>query len=387
MSSFNTAIPLSLYIHLPWCIKKCPYCDFNSHKAPDSVPEQDYIHCLIDELDQQLPQIWGRPLVSIFFGGGTPSLFSPSAIGEILQQVRNRFNFSNHIEITLEANPGTVEQQRFAGFLEAGINRLSLGIQSFAADKLRLLGRIHDDDEAHQAVDAAKAAGFDNINLDVMFGLPQQSVEQALADLKAAILHQPTHISWYQLTLEPNTLFHRYPPALPDDDLLWDMQRLGGQYLMDHHFTQYEVSAFSLAQRQCVHNQNYWQFGDYVGIGAGAHSKITDSATATVNRHWNVKNPRDYLNPNKAFCANRQSLCEADLIFEFMLNGLRLTDSLSLDLFEQRTGLSAESLQQPLAEAHQRHWLNVDNNQIHLSELGRRFLNDVVALFLPQKTS
>lgn len=376
-------IPLALYIHLPWCIRKCPYCDFNSHQAASHLPEKQYIQALLNDLSQELPSIWGRRLESIFIGGGTPSLFSADSIDELLAGIRALLPFRPNIEITLEANPGTFEQEKFKGFREAGVNRLSVGIQSFNPKHLQALGRVHNQAEALKAAELARYAGFDNFNLDLMFGLPQQSLEEALADLQQALDLQPTHLSWYQLTLEPNTLFYKHPPVLPDDDLLVDMQEAGQALLQQAGFEQYEVSAYAPTDRSCRHNLNYWQFGDYLGIGAGAHGKITDPF-GQVTRHQKYRQPAQYLQQVALGQARSETqiLKPEDLKFEFMLNALRLKAGFSLDLFAERTGLNPATLQAPLTFAEQQGWLSLQDRQVQTTELGWQFLNSVIRLFL-----
>jgi putative oxygen-independent coproporphyrinogen III oxidase len=382
MQKFNTTIPLSLYIHLPWCVRKCPYCDFNSHQAPDSLPEELYINALIKDFEAHLPTIWGRRLISIFFGGGTPSLFSAQGIERILLEINSRFRFGADIEITLEANPGTLDETRFKGFRTAGVNRLSLGIQSLQDDKLKALGRIHNRDYALRAIDMAKRVGFDNFNVDLMHGLPDQSIDDALADLEDALSWQPPHLSWYQLTIEPNTLFHHKPPVLPPEEHLFDIQEQGKLLLESKGFSQYEVSAYSQRDRQCVHNLNYWEFGDYLGIGAGAHSKLTNIEKQTITRHWQVKNPRDYLDPAKPFIAETKVISDDDVVFEFMMNALRLNQGVPLAIFTERTGLSAAVLEPILMQARGKGLLIADSQRLCATELGQRFLNDVVGMFL-----
>jgi putative oxygen-independent coproporphyrinogen III oxidase len=374
--------PLSLYIHLPWCVRKCPYCDFNSHTLRNELPENQYIAALIADLDQDLVKVTGRSLVSIFIGGGTPSLFSPAAIDALLTAVHARFNFNDNIEITLEANPGTVEYERFVGFRAAGVNRLSIGIQSFQEDKLKILGRIHNGNEAIRAVEAAHAAGFTNFNLDLMHGLPQQTLEDALYDLTTALQLKPTHLSWYQLTLEPNTLFYKQPPQLPADDFIWEMQDRCRELLAEHNFRQYEISAYSRSGKQCQHNRNYWQFGDYLGIGAGAHSKITDVKQQTITRDWKLKNPKDYLKADTTFIGEEKIISPTELPFEFMLNTLRLYEDIPLKLFVERTGLSIAELTTPLQKAEEKGLLNWNSEIIQPTDLGRRFYNDLVAMFI-----
>jgi oxygen-independent coproporphyrinogen-3 oxidase len=364
-------------------VRKCPYCDFNSHALRQALPEDAYIDALLADLEQQLPKVWGRRLTSIFIGGGTPSLFSPEAIERLLNGIRAYLPFSSALEITLEANPGTVEQQRFIGYRQAGINRLSLGIQSFQDDKLKALGRIHDSHTAKQAIIAVKTAGFDNFNIDLMFGLPEQTLSDALYDLQTAIDLQPTHISWYQLTLEPNTVFHRYPPTLPLDDDIWYMQEQGIQLLAQAGYQQYEISAYNQPKQQCQHNRNYWEFGDYLGIGAGAHGKITDFQQQTVTRYWNTRQPKDYLDCTKAFTAGERQLDIAELPFEFMLNVLRLSQTIPFTLFNERCGLPLEIIKPTLEQAQQKGLLTTSNYGMRLTDLGKRFLNDVVQMFLP----
>jgi len=381
MSRF-TEPPLSLYIHLPWCARKCPYCDFNSHEAKDVIPEEAYITALIEELDQSAITLANRPLISIFFGGGTPSLFSPQAIEAILQAVQKRFRFNQNIEITLEANPGTVDESRFKGFFAAGINRLSLGIQSLQNEKLKILGRIHDSDQALGAIRTAKAAGFTNFNLDLMYGLPDQSIPDALADIEMALAEHPTHFSWYQLTIEPNTFFYHQPPVLPLDDVIWEMQLAGQEKIAQRGFKQYEVSAYSLPNKHCLHNRNYWEFGDYLGIGAGAHSKISHVNEGTIQRFSQVKNPRDYLNTETRSKQNVTLLKETDLIFEFMLNALRLTDGIPYQYFYERTGLSNKEIEPFIHEALKRGFLVDDREHLCPSEQGKKYLNNLVGMFL-----
>ncbi len=384
LSSYvEESIPLGLYIHLPWCVRKCPYCDFNSH-ARDSLPETRYVDALIADLEASLPLVWGRPVQTLFFGGGTPSLFSPDAIGRILREVRALLRLPPNAEITLEANPGTAEQEKFSGFREAGVNRLSLGIQSFDDPMLQRLGRIHGAAEARRAVEMARAAGFDNINLDLMFGLPGQTLEQALADLDRAIALAPAHLSRYQLTIEPNTLFHHQPPALPDDGLIWEMQQQGNERLAAAGFHQYEVSAWSLQGRQCRHNRNYWEFGDYLGIGAGAHGKITDQGSGRITRLWKHRHPDDYMSRRGgAFVSGSDTLDAADLPFEFMLNALRLTEGVDRRLFRSRTGVADSAIAATVTALTDDGLLEGDTTRLRATELGQRFLNEVIARFLP----
>jgi oxygen-independent coproporphyrinogen-3 oxidase len=383
MLIFNEALPLSLYIHIPWCVRKCPYCDFNSHEAKSNLPEELYVAALLEELDSRLHLLHNRPIKSIFFGGGTPSLFSARAIECILQGVSQRLHLNQNIEITLEANPGTIDYVRFAGFRAAGINRLSLGIQSLQDDKLKILGRIHDRAQAMEAIQIAKNAGFNNFNLDLMFGLPQQTLSDALHDIQTALTFEPTHFSWYQLTIEPNTVFFSQTPVLPNDDALWDMQVAGQQLLQSFGFQQYEVSAYSQAKQVCLHNRNYWEFGDYLGLGAGAHSKITNHHTGTVMRFAQVRQPKDYLDPVKRQPLKINVIQDKDVVFEFMLNALRLTQGVSTSCFTRHTGLLLQHIETTLLVAKQRGLMLDDPMRLCVSELGMKFLNDVTAMFLP----
>jgi putative oxygen-independent coproporphyrinogen III oxidase len=388
MLIFKEKLPLSLYIHIPWCVRKCPYCDFNSHQAKQaSLPEELYVAALMQEFSSRLEFIQDRPIKSIFFGGGTPSLFSAKSIEQILNGVAKNAALETNIEVTLEANPGTIDQVRFMGFRSAGINRLSLGIQSLQDDKLKTLGRIHDRANAMQAIALAKQAGFENFNLDLMYALPKQSLEDALQDIQDALAFGPSHFSWYQLTIEPNTAFYRQPPPLPADDLIWEMQLAGQQVLSEAGFKQYEVSAYANAANihgECVHNRNYWEFGDYLGIGAGAHSKITDHAAGKVLRFSQVRHPKDYLDGMKRQTLNANPLQEKDLIFEFMLNALRLTNGLPINLFSQRSGLEFKKIEPLLAKAKQLGLIMdyLETQHLCTTELGMKFLNDLTELFL-----
>jgi oxygen-independent coproporphyrinogen-3 oxidase len=382
MLHFAALPPLSLYIHLPWCVRKCPYCDFNSHEARESLPENEYIEALWRDLEQDLPPVWGRPVQTIFFGGGTPSLFTPAAIDRLLSGVRARLTVAQDAEITLEANPGTIDLERFRGFRAAGVNRLSIGIQSFDDEKLQALGRIHGRGEALRAAAAARAAGFDNFNLDLMFGLPNQTVEQALEDVRTALALTPTHLSAYQLTIEPNTLFHAHPPRLPEDEAIWDMQQQIQTLLAAHGYHQYEVSAYARAGFECRHNLNYWRFGDYLGIGAGAHGKITHPDRIT--RRWKTKQPQAYLASagTAAGLGGDQSLTRPDIAAEFMLNALRLTAGFPRALFAERTGLPITTITEQLALAESKGLLVNEIDRICATPLGYRFLNDLVGLFV-----
>lgn len=380
MPNFTNTIPLSLYIHLPWCVQKCPYCDFNSHAAKGTLPETLYIEALMQEIDQHQSLIQDRPLRSIFFGGGTPSLFSVESIKAILEGVSARITCPPDMEITLEANPGTIDYVKFQGFHEAGINRLSLGVQSLQDDKLTVLGRIHDSKNAMQAIELAQAAGFTNLNIDLMYGLPNQSQDDAMADLQNALRFNPQHLSWYQLTIEPNTLFHHQPPVLPMEDAIWEMQLAGIELLKSAGFDQYEVSAYATDGLQCIHNTNYWEFGDYLGIGAGAHSKIT--TPDAILRFAQVKNPRDYLIAEKRREFTFREIEAADLGFEFMLNALRLINGVDAGLFEDRTRLSLEHVEMIMQQARKRGLLVSDGQRIQATVMGQRYLNNLVSMFL-----
>ncbi|KAB2523397.1 MULTISPECIES: radical SAM family heme chaperone HemW [Pseudomonas] len=376
-----TLPPLALYIHIPWCVRKCPYCDFNSHTASPVLPEQEYVDALLADLDQDLHAVYGRELTSIFFGGGTPSLFSAEALGRLLKGVEQRIPFAADIEITLEANPGTFEQEKFVAYRKLGINRLSIGIQSFQQEKLEALGRIHNGDEAVRAAGMARQAGFDNFNLDLMHGLPDQSLDDALSDLRQAIALKPTHISWYQLTLEPNTVFWNQPPVLPEDDTLWDIQEAGQALLAEHGYAQYEVSAYAQAGRPARHNLNYWSFGDFIGIGAGAHGKLSHPDGRIV-RTWKTRLPKDYLNPAKSFQAGEKSLSNDEMPFEFLMNALRLTAGVESRLYPERTGLSLETLAEGRRQAEQSGLLQVEPSRLAATERGQLFLNDLLQQFL-----
>ena len=373
--------PLALYIHIPWCVRKCPYCDFNSHAAGPTLPEEEYVDALLADLDADLQHVHGRPLTSIFFGGGTPSLFSDRALGRLLEGVERRVAFAGDIEITLEANPGTFEQAKFKGYRALGINRLSIGVQSFQQAKLKALGRIHNGDEAIRAADMARAAGFDNFNLDLMHGLPQQSIEDALFDLRTAIAQAPTHLSWYQLTMEPNTVFWSQPPTLPEDDLLWDIQEAGQALLAAEGYAQYEVSAYAKAGKQARHNLNYWTFGDFLGIGAGAHAKLS-TPDGRIQRTWKTRLPKDYLDPAKAFQAGERLLEADELPFEFLMNVLRLSEGVPAELFSQRTGLPLQQLERSRREAERQGLLQADQTRLVATAKGQLFLNDLLQQFL-----
>lgn len=374
-------IPLSLYVHIPWCVRKCPYCDFNSHRQPDRLPEPAYVQALLDDLCLDRAAAHGRQIGSVFFGGGTPSLFSAASIGRFLDQAARLIPFSAAVEITLEANPGTAEAQRFAGYRAAGVNRLSLGVQSLDDAKLAALGRIHGRDQAIAAVTMARAAGFDNINLDLMYALPEQTLKQARADLSALLELAPEHLSWYQLTLEPNTLFHQRPPPLPDDDLIGDMMDMGLELLAAQGYRQYEISAHARPGRQCRHNLNYWEFGDYLGIGAGAHAKLTGD-DGHIRRITRQRHPARYLDADRPVSSIRE-LAATELPIEFMLNVLRLNGGVPAALFSERTGLSPALIATQLQQARQQGLLDADPAILRPSELGRRYLNNLLMLFEP----
>ena len=389
-----TSPPLSLYIHIPWCLKKCPYCDFNSHEIDDSnvsVLEAEYLDGLIRDLEVALPQVWGRKIVSIFFGGGTPSLFSARSIDKILTIIRTLLPLEHYAEVTLEANPGTFEAQKFADFRAAGINRLSIGIQSFNPLYLQQLGRIHNDREAHRAVEIAQR-NFNNINLDLMYALPNQSLEKAYNDIKTACSFGVQHISAYQLTLEPNTLFHHYPPSLPNEDLSAEIQLKIEEELESKGYINYEISAFSQQGYMSQHNLNYWLYGDYLGIGAGAHSKI--SSAEKIVRQMRYKNPREFLAKAALNTIDMDTLIQeqhevklADRQFEFLMNALRLTEGFEIEMFHQRTGSLLTFIQRQLDESIQRGLMIRDHQRIIPTYTGRRFLNDLLQIFLVEESS
>lgn len=384
MTGFTQNPPLSLYIHIPWCVRKCPYCDFNSHAQEQDIPQQAYLAALFTDLEQELVQIATREVVSIFIGGGTPSLLAADFFEQLLAGLRLRLNLRDALEITLEANPGTAESEKFQGFRHAGINRLSLGIQSFDSQTLQQLGRIHDADAAQRAIILAQQAGFHHLNLDLMFGLPGQTVASARRDLEIACHFKPSHLSWYQLTIEPHTEFHRVPPQLPEDEEIWQMQQAGLAFLNRHGFENYEISAFAQDGQQCQHNVNYWQFGDYIGIGAGAHGKITNIQTGSITRQSKQPHPKRYLKTahTPAVLATRHELQYHDIIGEFMLNALRLKQGVSVDTFTNHTGLTWEELRPRLQSAWDRGWIIPDNQRIATTTPGWQFLNDVLELFI-----
>ena len=379
--AFTALPPLALYVHIPWCLRKCPYCDFNSHEAKGEVPEHRYVDALIADLEQALPLVWGRPVHSIFFGGGTPSLFAPESLDRFLSAARALLPIEPDAEITLEANPGTFEQAKFAAFRALGINRLSIGIQSFDGGMLKSLGRVHDDREAHRAVEIA-ARNFDNFNLDLMYALPGQSPEQAAVDIREAVAAGAPHVSAYHLTIEPNTYFHRYPPAVPDDDTSAGMQIALEEMLAAAGYEHYETSAFARPGRQARHNLNYWRFGDYLGIGAGAHGKL--SFRDRVLRQVRHRHPRDYMDRTLAGDAvqTAQDVTVAELPFEFMMNALRLTGGFPTTLFTERTSLPLSAVLPRLADAERRGFIERDAMHVRPTETGQRFLNELLQIFL-----
>lgn len=380
--NFTAAIPLSLYIHLPWCVQKCPYCDFNSHALAEP-PYAAYVDALLKDLESELPAVWGRPLRSIFIGGGTPSLFPGEEVARLLSGVRARLPLTPDLEVTLEANPGTADQSYFNGYRQAGIKRLSIGVQSFSDEHLQRIGRIHNGEEAQRAVAMARQAGFERINLDLMFGLPQQTVAQAVADLQQAVDLDVDHLSWYQLTMEPNTPFGHSPPQTPDDDQLWEMQQAGQSLLRAAGLQQYEISAYAKADQQCQHNLNYWRFGDYLGIGAGAHAKITDVAAGTISRTARQRSPQHYLQSagSQQMESSRHIIEPAEIPLEFMMNRLRLLEPFMVRQFEERTGCLWRGVEQPVAEAVELGLLQWCDDQLSTTVQGKEFLNDLLGLF------
>ena len=375
--------PLSLYIHIPWCIKKCPYCDFNSHAVKSDTPEAAYIDTLLNDLTADIQRYSiTRPISSIFIGGGTPSLFAPESFERLLSGVKQRIPFAPHIEITLEANPGTFESQKFAEFRTLGINRLSIGIQSFNDGLLQKLGRVHSAKEALTAGDIAQQAGFTNFNLDLMFGLPDSNPEDSINDVKTAISLKPTHLSFYQLTLEPNTYFHKFPPKLPNDELIFSTQKQAQHILAEWGYHQYEVSAYSQTNRQCQHNLNYWQFGDYLGIGAGAHGKITQTLPQTITRTFKPKSPEQYL-AHTHKNGGAELITMAELPLEFVMNHLRLKQGFTIDTYQARTGLGIDTLEPALSNCLKEGLLIYRNNHYYCSEQGWNFMDNILEKFIP----
>jgi len=376
--------PLALYVHIPWCVRKCPYCDFNSHQRDDTLPEAAYVDALVADLEGLLPSVWGRRVSSVFIGGGTPSLFSVGAIERLLSEVRARVVLESEAEVTLEANPGTAEAARFRGYRDAGVNRLSIGVQSFDDAMLQKLGRIHSGDEARRAIEMARAT-FDNVNLDLMYGLPGQTLAMAQADIDEALHWETTHLSAYQLTIEPNTVFHARPPQLPEHDACADMQLMVENVLGAAGYAHYETSAFATSGRRARHNLNYWQFGDYLGIGAGAHGKV--SFADRITRHARAKQPREYMAAalGEGSMVEERTIEAKELAFEFMLNALRLVDGFEPRLYADRTGLPISAIEGPLAEAEARGLIERSTTRIRPTDRGGLFLNELIALFLPEK--
>ena len=375
--------PLSLYIHIPWCVQKCPYCDFNSHGLKSAIPEREYIAHLLDDLSTDARVTGDRPVETIFIGGGTPSLFSAEGMATLLNGVKNRVPLADNAEITMEANPGTVEAGRFSGFAEAGVNRLSIGVQSFQPKHLSLLGRIHSDNQAIAAIEEAHRAGLPTFNIDLMHGLPQQSVNNALSDLNNGLKLAPYHLSWYQLTIEPNTPFYSRPPELPDDDILWEIQERGHARLREAGYEQYEISAYSKPGHQCRHNINYWRFGDYIGIGCGAHGKLTNVTAGTITRTVKVKHPRGYMELSRNYMDKQNVVPGEDLPFEFFMNRFRLVEPCPISDYEALTGtaLSSES-KAALEDAQQQGLLTISPSHWQVTAKGRRYLNTLLACFV-----
>ncbi|NRA52728.1 MAG: radical SAM family heme chaperone HemW [Gammaproteobacteria bacterium] len=376
--------PLSLYIHIPWCVQKCPYCDFNSHALKSEVPHVAYVDALLEDLEQDLVHVQGRKLYSIFIGGGTPSLLEPKQMKRLLDGVKALIPSSNELEITMEANPGTVESGRFAQFQAAGITRISIGVQSFQADKLIILGRIHDSNEAINAAKQAQALDLQSFNIDLMHSLPAQQVTDALGDLKQAIALAPPHLSWYQLTIEPNTQFHSKPPRLPEDDVLADIYDAGRDALTAAGYQQYEISAFAKPGFQCQHNLNYWRFGDYLGIGCGAHSKITDVSSGKILRGEKVKHPKGYLDPEQDYRYKSWHIETEDLALEFFMNRFRLVEPCPRQDFCHFTGLDESSVRAPLEVAIRKGLITESASHWQVTPLGQRFLNTLLNIFMDQ---
>jgi putative oxygen-independent coproporphyrinogen III oxidase len=380
---FDRLPPLSLYVHLPWCVRKCPYCDFNSYEARGALPDIEYVGALLRDLRAELPLAQDRPIETIFLGGGTPSLFSGAAIAQLLDGVRAETVLSSDVEITLEANPGAVDAASFAAFREAGVNRLSIGIQSFRDEQLRALGRVHDAAEAQKAVATARAAGFDDVNLDLMYGLPGDDPGGAAADLERALALAPSHLSWYQLTLEPNTAFERRPPDLPGDEAVAAIEERGRALLALHGYERYEISAYARRGRRCRHNLNYWQFGDYLGIGAGAHGKATLPADSAIARRAKTRNPRTYLQRAGTAAATSEERIagRAQAALEYLMNALRVLDGTPVETFEARAGQSAAALGTARTTAVAHGWLSSELDRLRATPAGLERLNRLLALF------
>lgn len=376
-------LPLSLYIHIPWCIQKCPYCDFNSHKSPSTLPEVAYVEALLQDLSEDLKQLPPRPIHTIFIGGGTPSLLSEHAYGLLFEGLHAHLDLSQVQEITLEANPNSIERERFKAYRALGINRLSIGVQSFNAKHLKKLGRVHNDLDAKKAIEMARAAGFDNINLDIMHGLPEQSTPEALLDIETALSYEPEHLSWYQLTLEPNTVFYSKPPRLPQESTCLEIERLGHAKLSDAGLIHYEISAFSRPNMQSKHNMNYWQFGDYYGIGAGAHSKWSDENLTHIYRLEKNRQPKAYLDTSKPFVATKKQVAQSERLFEYMLNATRLNQPLAFQALNRATGLNITPAHALFVEASQKGLLKLTKTHWQITDFGRQFTSDLQALFLP----
>ena len=373
--------PLGLYVHLPWCVRKCPYCDFNSHQVRDGVPVKEYSTALIEDLEQDLSLVWGRPVSSVYFGGGTPSLFSATEIDYLLCAFRARLNFSPEIEITIEANPGTIERDSFSAYRDAGINRVSLGVQSFDLACLQRIGRIHGPEEVYSSLDSLHRSGIDNFNIDLMFGLPGQTPKMAISDINEAIKAGAAHISHYQLTLEPNTAFAAHPPQLPVEDDCWEMQTAAEEMLSANDYVQYEISAWSRAGRRCKHNLNYWRYGDFLGIGAGAHAKLTDVGEGKIRRLSKQRHPRQYLSGD--VLAENRVIDGSEVVFEYFLNRLRLREGITYEDFTARTGLPWSKVKKQVEEGIERGLLEVRGQGIFHTRTGWRFVNDIQAIFLP----
>ncbi len=376
-------VPLSLYVHFPWCVRKCPYCDFNSHALRDALPEQSYLDALLLDLDEEFAHVRGRPITSIFFGGGTPSLVSPRAIGTVIDFVAARAALDADAEITLEANPGASDRARFGGYREAGVNRLSIGVQSFNNRLLTQIGRIHDARQARAAVEGARDAGFTDLNIDLMFGLPGQTRADAAADIEAAVALSPEHLSYYQLTLEPNTLFHEKPPVLPDEEEIFAMHEYGLERLRGKGLFRYEVSAFSRSGHESRHNRNYWEFGDYIGAGAGAHGKLT--AAGRVTRYTKPRHPREYMGRGERFRSSETMVGDEELVFEFMLGALRLTEGFTLSTFHARTGIDPGSIEPRLAPLIEARLLRRAGERVRATERGYLYLNEILEELLPPR--
>tara|TARA_R110002167_G_scaffold6277_6_gene29004 strand:- start:76125 stop:77279 length:1155 start_codon:yes stop_codon:yes gene_type:complete len=374
--------PLSLYVHIPWCVRKCPYCDFNSHESNGEIPEAQYIDALLQDFRNVQQYAQGRPIQSIFFGGGTPSLFSAPGYVRLLEGFQAIVPFAPDIEITLEANPGTAERGKFADYRRAGINRLSIGVQSFDDLQLHSLGRIHGSDDARAAIEFARSAGFDNLNIDIMYGLRGQSTKDAMRDLQTAIAFEPEHLSWYQLTIEPNTEFYKRPPVLPEDDDLIDIQDSGLALLQANGYARYEISAFARNAMMARHNLNYWRFGDYIGIGAGAHGKITQVERGQIERTRNKKQPEHYMNADGKYMAELASIPANEIAIEYLLNVLRMPEGFSTSAFEAATGLGFELIQKQVSSLQAQELLSFEDAHVRPTEKGQQFLNSVLETFL-----